>query len=210
MIELLQAAVAWVNLPLSFLLGLVILYWVGVIVGVTGEGHAHHDVDLDGDLDGAADGHGALHGAFQTLLSFLCVGDLPLMLIISIFAVCAWTLGVLSYHFVTHDSIWMGILMYLPILLVGALVTRFSALLLLKIYRKVDGQQPVPESAVGHVCVLLDDCSPSRLAQGEVQVEGAPFRVTVKTHSDTLKKGTRALVLEKDEARDCYFVEAFD
>lgn len=61
MTELFQEAIKWYNLPLTVLLGLVLLYWVMVVIGVLGmesldvDVHADADVDLDVDADVDAD-----------------------------------------------------------------------------------------------------------------------------------------------------------
>ena len=53
--ELLQACVSLANLPYTILLGLVLLYWVSVIVGVFDLDSGTPDMDADADLDMDAD-----------------------------------------------------------------------------------------------------------------------------------------------------------
>ena len=51
MIEFLQECILPVNLPLTILMGLVLSYWLMVIVGVLGLDVIDLDLDLDADVD---------------------------------------------------------------------------------------------------------------------------------------------------------------
>ena len=68
--ELFELSVSGANLPFTIMLGLVILYWVGVILGALDIELFDFDLDLDGDADidvdadaGAVGGGGIARGA---------------------------------------------------------------------------------------------------------------------------------------------------
>jgi len=103
--ELLTDAVLWYNLPLTVLFGAVILYWIGVCLGAldmdTFDVHVDHEVPVDTDIphgfdkDVPGDGSG---GSFMAVLRFLNVGDVPFMVILSIFTVTLWTISMEANH----------------------------------------------------------------------------------------------------------------
>ena len=82
--ELLEASISYVNFPFTVLLGLVLLYWITVIVGLLDldlfdvdlDVDADVDVDVDVDVDAGADVPG-VGGAGIATLRFFHVGTVP-------------------------------------------------------------------------------------------------------------------------------------
>ena len=89
-----------VNLPASFLLGLVLLYWLMVILGVLGMDAFDLDLDADLDFDVEADVDGHFEGSvFGKVLDFFHLGDVPIMIVVSFFVLNMWIITIVSNHY---------------------------------------------------------------------------------------------------------------
>ncbi len=224
MLELWQAATTTINLPFTLFLGLVMVYWLGVIIGALDldfldfhlDGHQgpdldvdlHADMDLHSDLDADADLH-ADPGHLADVLTFFNIGAIPFMVVISIFSLSLWTLAMVIRIAWPAPLDWVAFLTYIPILLGGVLLTKLVTTPLAKLFAGVGGK--ALSSVQGQVCTLLSDADESRLAQGRVITDGSPFVVNVRTRpGEKLPKGSRALIIEKDAAANFYYVEHFD
>lgn len=119
-----------VNLAASALMILTMLYWLMVIVGVAGmdvfdfdfDGDVDLDVDADMDLD-------VSDSVLGVILTFLNVGKVPFMLVVSFFALVFWIATILTNHHLNPDlSLVTGALYTIPCILVGLLGAKiFSA-----------------------------------------------------------------------------------
>lgn len=220
MLELWQAATTTVSLPFTLFLGIVLLYWSGVIIGaldmdaldVHVDAHPdldiHGDVDVHGDMDAELDLH-AEPGHLADILTFFNIGAIPFMVVVSIFALVLWSLAMALRLNWQAPSNWMAYLAYVPILGAGALLTKAFTAPLVKVFSLVSGK--AISNVQGQICTLLSDADENHLSQGRVTTDGAPFLVNVKTREGkTLPKGSKALIIEKDPTTGVYYVEQFD
>ena len=105
--ELLEQAIIYYNLPLTILLGFVVLFWLLSLLGAVDldtididldtEVNADLDVDVNGS-DGAADGF------FGSLLRFVNAQDVPVMVIVSLLTLCMWGIGILSNFYLNPND----------------------------------------------------------------------------------------------------------
>lgn len=126
MADLMSLSVAWINLPFTLALVLVVLYWLSMILGVVHDSHSdidghadvdggvHHDMDAhahaDAHADASADAHGDAHadahgdadheaagmGATGIVLRFLHADEVPLTAVLSVLTVCLWAATILG------------------------------------------------------------------------------------------------------------------
>src|SRR4051812_36522355 len=123
MSEVLAEATRLINLPFTLLLGLILFYWMLVAIGLLdmhlfSDGDfdlhtdAHTDLDGDGDLDFHGDPH--LHGDkglhlhggswWAGPLTFVNVGQVPVMIVVSVLSLCLWVGALLSNYYIARDS----------------------------------------------------------------------------------------------------------
>ena len=125
MMDFFQECIAPVNLPVTILLGLVVAYWLMVIVGVLGMDAIDLELDADFDLDGGIDANvdaGSIVGDF---FRFMHMGDVPIMIVISFFAISMWVVTLISNHFFNPSFSWLVTGFWiLPNLLVSLLATK--------------------------------------------------------------------------------------
>ncbi|RMG67737.1 MAG: hypothetical protein D6722_12680, partial [Bacteroidetes bacterium] len=104
MTELYELSISPPNLPYTILLGLMVVYWLTVIIGAIDLDFLDFDVDVDTDVDvdaevdtevevdGEADGAGGVSGAgwFLTTASFFNLGSVPFMIFMSFLCLSLW------------------------------------------------------------------------------------------------------------------------
>ena len=104
MLELLYVAFTPVNLFFTVLLLLVLVYWIMVILGALDVDFL--DIDFDSDVDADADvdmdfqGGGFLRG----ILEFFYIGEVPVMVLVSVFSLSVWTISVLGNYYLNPNS----------------------------------------------------------------------------------------------------------
>ncbi len=202
MIELFNASVSLVNLPFTVLLLIVILYWLSVIIGVA-------DIDLF-DTDWEFDAEVESPGFAQSLLNFLNIGELPLMVILSVMILIAWCFSVLANHYVNPGrSGWIALGLLVPNLglswLLSGVITRPVGRLFSpkKTNEMKDALYKIGVAATSEVTPTF--------GQVEIETDGAPVLVNARTAEGTvLVKGEKALIYDADREKGVYFVEKFN
>ncbi|MCP4701879.1 MAG: ubiquinone biosynthesis protein [Gammaproteobacteria bacterium] len=191
-------------LILSGLLGIVLLYWVLVILGAL-------DIELlgGGDADGG-DASGDEEG-FGALLAFLGLGGVPFTIAISLLVLCAWALAAICTHYLilpiagTPWRLAAGLAGLLASLWLGAYV----AALFIRPLRRVFVTQEVHarDRLEGKVCTITTLRVDENFGQGNYDDGGAGFILSVRARTpNNLTKGVKAVILEYNTENDTYAV----
>lgn len=201
--ELFNTAVTGVNIIPTTLLGLVVLYWLTVILGAI-------DVDfLDVDFEvpeGSADA-----GAFQGILAFFKVGGLPLMLVFSLTILIFWIFSMLVHLLPFETGGLINGILLIPNLAISILLARAAAYPLTYFFGEDTGSSQGKNEIQGKLCTLLYDLSGDLLGKAEIERDGAPITINVKPEEgESLQKGEKALVIRKDDNKDFYIVKKFE
>jgi len=210
--ELIQIAFSPVNIVYTFLLILVISYWLFIIIGAMDFGafdldfdfDADMDVDVDMDADVSTGGAGSLAG----VLHFFNFGKLPFMVIMSFVILSAWTISILTNYYFGGGYILFGLALLFPNLFVSLCLTKVITTPLIPIFEKMEsGIAPV--DYIGMTCKLILPASNSKLGQAEVLIDDSPLLVNVKVESETIddfEKGAEAIILRKEKNKPYYII----
>lgn len=198
LVALWHASVHISNLFSSLLLLFVVLYWVVVLCGVL-------DVDtLDletGDADGVEAGSS---GGSEGLLEYLNLRKVPLSIVVSIFAISLWLIGVLANHYLHNtSSAILGLVVFVPNLLISAHVAKFVTMPLIPLFRSMNkGIAEVRELAGTRVRITSSKAD-ATFGQAEVisREDGPSVVLSVRTEGEVLPKGTEAVVVLEDAAK---------
>ncbi len=201
--ELLKNAVTGVNIIPTALLGVVLLYWIIVIIGA-------FDFDfLDVDIDIGADNS----GPFYAILAFLNVGELPFMLIISIFILNFWVISMLIYYlpFVAVGGLLNGILL-IPAMIISIFLTKYETIPLKGIFKYSNMQDNKDKQVLEQLCILMCDVKDGRLGQAKIKRDGASIIINVKSEyeEESFNKDEAAFVSRKDTNKDIYYIVKLD
>ncbi|MEM7165777.1 MAG: hypothetical protein AAF581_09950 [Planctomycetota bacterium] len=222
--ELLTNCMLLVNLPYTILLVLALVYWTTVILGVLDFNSADADLHVDGDVHGAleggahadgdgADGHTGGDDIVSGLLKLAGIGEVPIMIVISIASLVMWASSVMTnYHFNSDGALWVGAVILVPNLILGFGFARLITLPLRPLFRVVeDDEGSQHEMLIGKPCVIRSEAANLEYGQAEVRTEGAPNLVNVRTRQETpLARGEEAVIVDYDAAKNVYVVASID
>lgn len=194
----LDTCFTWPIVPATILVMFVVLYWLLVILGAM-------DVDvLDFDLEFDPDSSSIL-GFGWVGVRYLNLGEVPLMLWLSLFGLSWWTFALVVEAGMPQDEwpplIWamvrdVGVALVLTKLLTQPLRGRF------------EHREPNPsKEIIGRTCVVTTNEVTESFGFAECRTEAAPLLLTVRTRGETLHKGDAALIVDFDPENQVYFVE---
>ena len=237
--QLLEASLAFPTIVLTGILGLALLYWMTVIVGaldidlfggdaaLDGAAEGALDGAAEGALDGAADGiDGALDGADGVDVDAGALGSLgavsglrnlrkvPITISISAVVFLAWTINI-TMTIVGGDA---GLLSGTPLILVGFALGVLVALPLgslavrplVPVFETVEAKRN--KDYVGQTCEVITGRVDSGFGVAEFSDEGPVLKIQVRCdkQDNGLERGDRALIIDYDQARHAFLVEAMD
>ena len=211
--ELFEASLRFPVVVFTIGLGIVLIYWLFVLLGAldidllgggdhdigdVGGGHdvGGHDVDgggHDGDVD--ADG----------VFAKLGLGVVPITITVSFIMLVGWTGSLLLMHHFGHLA-WMKYAV-LPGMLVGSmLVTSVMVRPLAPVFRIREGKSN--REYVGHTCTITTATADDTFGHANVEDGGTNMDIAVRCDGTAkLVRNDKALIIEFDEERQAYLVE---
>jgi Protein of unknown function (DUF1449) len=196
--ELIEQALFAPTLPLTILLGGLVIYWLVTAVGISvADGDS---LEQDGDVSGD-------HGAWGSFLAFLNIGEVPVMIVLTVLVVAMWTLSMLAGHFWSGGSVLLGFVFLVPSFVVACVITRYATSPFKKALRLLNSEGDAPVKLVGRVCVVTTTSVTGRYGQASVAAEGAPLIVQVRAQSgDDLRRGDSALIISENSETGIFSV----
>lgn len=205
--EFVDAALAFPAVLFSFLLVVVVLYWLLVLLGTL-------DIELfSGVDDGVGDGgDGDADGDGDGFLSGVGLGGVPSTVTFSVLFVIAWFVSLAgglileSFDLVTFVHVLLGIGLLLVALLAGLFVARLVARPLRQLY--VTGSEASRSDFVGRECVIRTGQVSTDFGQAEVTAQdGSSAIIQVRqTGEHELKSGGHALIFDYDADGEFFWV----
>jgi hypothetical protein len=232
MAEVLALALSFPSVVFTVLLGVVLVYWAFVMVGVIhiGEGsegalegklegatkgllegavdHAGHHAELDGDLDIDGDDGG---GVLAALMSALHLKSVPVTVVFSLIVTFAWLVSVVSMQFLTR----LAPALVGPFLSLGVLVAAFLLALPLtsiaaRPLAKVFALKLAPAKSdfIGRTCIVRTGTVTNKFGEATLPDGGAGLVIRVRIEDGKqLGRGEQALIVDYDAERETYLVE---
>jgi len=214
MSEFIDAILSPVNLVLTVFLVCIAAYWLLVIFGTLAPDALDIDLDFDGqgDLDGSVEPPVAGGGGLSNALRFFNIGEVPLMVLLTIFIAALWFVGIATHPWVGGWSIVFQLLSLVPMIAVALLTTKLLTQPFKGFFSKLkeselDGQIEV----VGQRCRVISATIDHRFGQVEVQTGGAPLKLNAKTAGpgEELKRGDEVVVVADRDTKGLYTVRGF-
>jgi hypothetical protein len=213
-IELFQEALSLHNLPLTAMLGMVVFYWLLVMVGAL-------DFDLD-FFDGGADAPdlsvhssgGTLGGAMLTAGRVFGFTQVPIAVWGSFFALFLWVFGlILNYRFngePGNRDLATAALLLVPNGLVSLVLTKIVTLPVAKFFGAMANADSESQTIQGQTGIVMTTVLDDQYGQVQVDHSGAPALVNARLHpgQQPLQKGDRVRVLESSPEGSIYYVES--
>lgn len=215
MFELYQEATAPHNLPLTLLLGAVVLYWLLVLAGIL-------DFDLDileigdatADLADTADAHhGHLGGLWLSFGRALGFAKVPILIWGSFFSLFLWTANVaLNFYYNGSPgarSLSTAALLLVPGVLGSLVVTKIVTLPIGRLFTAMAESATENVDVIGRTGVVVSAEATDQFGQLQIGNEGAPVLLNVRLTPGgaPLTKGASAKIITASPDGKFYLIE---
>lgn len=215
MTEFIQSCIeSPVNLVLSIALALCFLYWVMVCLGAIDMDafDVDFDVDAEADVDLDVDVHGGHALPAMSMLKFFNLGEVPLMVLLSVFVFVLWAVGVFSYRFIGDWSLVLQLLTLVPMILFAMLTTKFATAPLKSIFKSLEDSESAGEfDFIGQRCSVVSMTIDANHGQIEISTDGNPIKLNAQLEGSEhpLQKGAEVVIVSHDPENGVYRVRAF-
>lgn len=199
-----------IMLPITALLLLVLCYWCAVLIGAVGLDlfDVEIETEVSSDLDGGVSHGENSGGTVISALKFFHLGEVPFMLLISVFTLCWWVAtGIGAAYFAERFTgiwalIWIG-----PSFLVGLLMTKGLLLPTSRFFRALDGSRHAEINLVGRTCAVTSSEVTDKFGLAQVEIDGPPIIIDVRAENgEVFRKGDFAQVVEFNEVTRTYLI----
>ena len=206
MSELFQEAFISVNLLFTTMLILVVIYWLLVILGALDIDMFDFDLDTDGDVDMDADIDSP--GFMRAFLEFFYIGEVPIMVLVSILVVFLWLFSILGNYFLNPGrGIFIGSGVALGNIFISVILARIFSMPVRAVFKSFDADPNAPKKVIGRIGTVLTSQVSDKIGQVEIKTKGAPIILNAKTENGSvLTKGQEALIVSQNENKTFYYV----
>lgn len=210
MSQFFDAILSPVNLVLTIMLVLCLAYWLLVALGSIALDTL--DIDLDADLDTAGDGGFSGGSIALGVGKFLNVGEVPLMILLSIYLLVLWLVGMFVHPWVGGWGVIVQVLALVPMGIVAALVTKLLTQPLASVFRKLREAEEAERhlNLVGMRGRVISGEVNERYGQIEVETQGNPVKLNARIaagEADLAKGSEVVIVAQQDD--NTYLVRGF-
>ncbi|MBT3376625.1 MAG: DUF1449 family protein [Lentisphaerae bacterium] len=218
--ELFQTITSSGMFPYTVLLGLMVLYWVVVIIGAIDIGilDFFDFGDLGEAAEGAAEGVEAageaaegMDGVFSAILGFLSLGQVPVTVVLSLLILKLWFLALLMTLYLPASlrdvvpPLFLGAAGFVFAFIVSVMLTGLTARPLRRVFKR----NPVRGHAhlVGQICKVKSSRVTEKFGQAELRVRNSFLLIEVRSkEEEELERGQEAVIVSYDHDRDVYHV----
>jgi hypothetical protein len=201
--ELWEQAILSYNLPLTILLGLMVLFWLFTLLGAVGMDA------LDFDLDAEADGN--LGDMPAAMLRVVNAGLIPVTVVLSILVLLMWVSTMTLNFYLNPGQSWLLALGYFfASFIVGVIGTKILTQPLVPLMKRLKDTEIVAP-VIGQIGVVRSIEMDSTYGQVEVErADGAPAILNAKLGEDSpaIPRGTQVAIISMDEKTGVYLARA--
>ena len=201
--ELWEQATLPYNLPITILLGLVVLFWILTLVGAVGLDSL--DVDADADVDGD------LGDIPAAMLRVVNAGMIPLTVVLSLLILGMWIFSILlNFYFNPGHSWLVAFGFFLAAFVLGVIATKLITQPLVPFMRRLkEAENAAP--VIGEVGIVRSIQIDSEYGQVEVERPGgAPALLNARLgiNAEPVARGTEVAIISMDEKTGVYLARA--
>ncbi|WP_417384989.1 hypothetical protein [Gimesia sp.] len=199
MSEIIKVSLEWPTLPATVLVALCVLYWLCVILGIMD----FDFLDLDLDFDIGSDSPSVLDFGFIGL-RILNLGEVPVMLWMSIFSLSMWMLSV-NFDADVEINTWLD---YLPLFLRNLGISLVVTKLITQPFKGYFQFTPPNqiETLLGKSCRVTSSTVSEQFGQAELETDGAPLKLHIRSEDETIQKGDLVRLADFNTEKQVFYV----
>ena len=201
--ELVEMYFQWPVLPFSILLCLVAGYWLMVILGGLDMEMFDLDMDFDADVDASVTDLGMVG------LKWLNLGEVPLMLWVSIVALASWTITMIFDRHLVNPTTQEIVIAVARSLGFGIVVAKFMTNPMRGKFRMKEPN--TVQEMIGRTCSVVTSEVTPKFGNAVCHVEdGAPLKLNVRTIEGSIPKDAIVQIVEFSPETGIYYVKETD
>ncbi len=228
-----------VNLPLTILLGLLVLYWIFTMVsgfdldfGLDMDVDVDVDVDVDADVDADSSApvvdninvqdlanaemkdqelrrRGKLNW-FQIFLVYFNFVGLPFMFTFTAWVLAWWGITVtLTYWTHTYENS-IGVVILLSAMIPALFIAKWFSSPFKRFFRNFNPKGEAALDMEGRIAVLNSNLEGDRTGTALVTIEGSPITVYVRSlDGNKIAASMKVLIIKRSRDKKYYYVESY-
>ncbi|TMQ05588.1 MAG: DUF1449 family protein [Deltaproteobacteria bacterium] len=227
--ELVVASLQFPTVVFTIALGIVLVYWLFVLIGALDIDLFDVDVDVSGAAKGIGDvltggakggaeafhadaghadaGHADADGDVDGggLWHVLGLGDVPVTISVSLITVLAWVGSLLAMRYVGVSG-WVTFAVFVAALVIALPIAALLIRPLAPVFAVREGKSNA--DYIGHVCTITTGRVDTGFGQATIEDGGTVLAIAVRCdRPGELARGDKALIIEFDRERSAYLVE---
>lgn len=209
---------------MTVLMLIIAIYWVFVLIGGIGFDDIDLDIDFSPDIDVDVevpdieidvvdtDSHIAVdkipQGLLLRCLSFINVGQVPFMIILSTFIFLLWIGSLITTHFFHIEHLgWRSVFILLPLVIVGFLLTKAATTPMAKFFKEINYQGEAATDFFGCSGKMLSNIDGKKVGSAEFLVNRNPIKLNVVSlNGDPISYGDTVIITEELPKQNIYIV----
>lgn len=210
--EIWEQALLAHNLPLTILLGFVLIFWLLAVLGTVDMESLDFDFDPNIDSDLNTDATPGNTGFLAGLMKLVNATDVPVMMVLSLLTLFMWVISILSNAAFNpdHSGLIAGGLI-VGNFIISCILVKFITQPLIPFFKAFKKGENDDEPVIGRVGIVKSRVIDNNYGQVEIpRQNGAPAIVNSRMangHSP-LTRGTKVLVFDKDQNKTLFIVRA--
>lgn len=206
------------NAVTTVIMAIMLLYWLFVFLSGAGVEDLDLGFDFDVDVDSdvsvdSAESDGEISadkepGFFVKALSFLNVGKVPFMLIITVFKFLLW-IGSLITTSVINVVSWgaWSLLILIPLAIVSLFFTKFATNPLVKLFKEIGYRGEEEIDFLGRSGKMLSNIKDEKIGTAEFLVDNNPIKLNViSIDGNEICYGDYVIIADESEDKRIYYV----
>ncbi|MEO5712546.1 MAG: hypothetical protein ABIT37_03580 [Luteolibacter sp.] len=213
MFELLQASFSQHQILLTIILGMVVCYWLMVILGVldmeTDVADGFGDGDMDMDMDSGHDAGAG--GIWMSTGRFVGFSKVPLVVWLSFMSLFMWFISlVLNEYWNPDAAASRALILLLPNFVASGIVTKIVTIPIARLFAAMADADHEGEEVLGRTGIVTSMEADETYGQIEIAGAGAPLLINVRCRpgDPAFKKGAAVRVTAAGPDEKFYYIES--
>jgi hypothetical protein len=166
-------------------------------------------VDADGEVQHGGEISADGPGGFMQSLIFFNVGKVPLLILLSFFAIPLWIITMLVNYYLGIESFGTSLLLLVPEIIVSLFLAKFLSSPIAHLFKKMEETTGKPTDFTGKTAYARFDMEANKLGHIEIDESGKHIILHAISDKGPVEKGQRVLIIEYIPEENYYLVEPF-